>query len=136
MMSRQEIKEEHKRNEGDPRVKMRIRQRARDRIRKAIVKQVKSADVILANPTHVSVALRYRPNEGAPVVVAKGYDDVAMFIREIARKEGIPILESPPLARKLARTVKVGKAIPTELYSAVAEVLAFVYRIRGRVPFS
>ena len=95
-------------------------------------REVKSADVIVTNPTHVAVAIRYRPEEGAPVVAAKGYDEVAMFIRSLAKEHGIPIVENKPLARTLAERVKAGRAVPVELYAAIAEVLAFVYRLRNR----
>lgn len=132
MMSRQEVKEEHKQQEGDPRVKTRIRGKMRERLRRVLTKQVKTADVVVTNPTHVSVALRYRASEGAPVVVAKGYDDVALYIRTLAREHKVPIVESPPLARSLASRVRVGRHIPVDLYAAVAEVLAFVYRLRAR----
>ena len=132
MMSRQEIKDEHKQSEGDPRTKARMRQRAREMLRKGISKAVPKADVVVVNPTHVSVALRYRPKDGAPVVVAKGYDETALYIRTLARASGIPILENRPLARALASRVRIGKAIPADLFAAVAEVLAFVYRIKGR----
>jgi flagellar biosynthesis protein FlhB len=132
MMSRQEIKDEHKQLEGDPRVKARLRARARDRLKRALVKQVKKSDVVVTNPTHVSVALRYRPREGAPVVTAKGYDEIAMHIRTLAKEHGIKIIRSPALARSLASRVRVGRTIPVDLYAAVAEVLAFVYRMRGR----
>ena len=128
-MSKQEVKEEHKRNEGDGKVKHKMIARGRERIRRSIKKHVKTADVILANPTHVSVALRYRASEGAPIVVAKGYDEIALFIRECARDAGIPIVEAPPLARALAKRVKVGRVVPRDLWSPVAEILAYVYRL-------
>ena len=131
-MSREEIKEEVKGQEGDPRVRARQRARAREMLRRGIRKEVKSADVIVTNPTHVAVAIRYRPEEGAPVVAAKGYDEVAMFIRSLAKEHGIPIVENKPLARTLAERVKAGRAVPVELYAAIAEVLAFVYRLRNR----
>ena len=131
-MSREEIKQEMKGQEGDPKVKARQRARAREMLRRGIRKEVKTADVIVTNPTHVAVAIRYRAHEGAPVVAAKGYDDVAMFIRSLAKEHGIPIIENKPLARALAEQVKAGRAIPVELYAAVAEVLAFVYRLRNR----
>jgi flagellar biosynthetic protein FlhB len=131
-MSKQEIKDEYRRAEGDPRIKAQIRARARQRLKKGMVKQVRGSDVILANPTHVSVALRYRAKEGAPVVTAKGYDEIALSIREIALEAKIPIIENRVLARALAARVRVGKTIPVDLYAAVAEVLAFVYRMRGR----
>jgi flagellar biosynthetic protein FlhB len=132
MMSRQEIKDEQKQSEGDPRTKARMRQRAREMLRKGISKAVPQADVVVVNPTHVSVALRYRPKDGAPIVVAKGYDEIALYIRTLARSSGVPILENKPLARALASRVRIGKAIPADLFAAVAEVLAFVYRIKGR----
>ncbi len=132
-MSKQEVKDEHKRNEGDGRLKHRMIARGRERIKKAIRSQVKTADVIITNPTHVSVALRYRPGEGAPIVVAKGYDEVALFIRKCGREASVPIVEAPPLARSIAKRVKVGRFVPREFWSPVAEVLAFVYRIRKGV---
>lgn len=129
-MTKQEVKDEHKRNEGDGKVKHRMLARGRERIKRAIRAQVKTADVIVTNPTHVSVALRYRSGEGAPVVVAKGYDEVALYIRKCAREVNVPIVEAPPLARALAKRVKIGRYIPRDLWSPVAEVLAFVYKIR------
>lgn len=130
MMSKQELKDEYKQAEGDQRVKQQQRAAARRRMKKGLAKQVKSADVIVVNPTHVSAALRYKPEEGAPVLTAKGYDEVALHIREIAREAKIPIVENVVLARAIAARVRVGKAIPADLYAAVAEVLAFVYRLR------
>jgi flagellar biosynthetic protein FlhB len=129
-MTKQEVKEEHVQQEGDPRTKAKQRARARDNVRRGLLKQIKTADVVLANPTHISIALRYRPEEGAPLVVAKGYDEIALYIRKIAKQHGIPVVENKPLARALARQVKVGRSIPVEMYAAVAEVLAFVYRLR------
>jgi flagellar biosynthetic protein FlhB len=131
-MSKQEMKDEFRQQEGDPRIKGQIRARMRQRLKKGLAKQVRGADVVVANPTHVSVAIRYRPREGAPVVSAKGYDEIALHIREIAREAKIPIVENRFLARALASRVRVGKTIPVDLYAAVAEVLAFVYRLRGR----
>ncbi|HVU05597.1 MAG TPA: EscU/YscU/HrcU family type III secretion system export apparatus switch protein [Polyangiaceae bacterium] len=131
-MSRQELKEEHHQQEGDPRVRGRQRARAREMLRRGIAKAIKTADVVIANPTHVSVALRYRPQEGAPVVVAKGYDEIALHIRKLAGENSVPIVENVPLARALAEKVKVGRAVPVELYVAVAEVLAMVYRAKNR----
>jgi flagellar biosynthesis protein FlhB len=130
MMTRQELKEELRQQEGDPKVKGRIRQRARELAKRGIAKEVRRADVVVANPTHVSVALRYRATEGAPVVLAKGYDEVALFIRKIADESGIAIVENRPLAWALADRAKVGKMIPVDLYQAVAQVLAFVYRMK------
>jgi len=132
MMSRQEIKDEMKQSDGDPAVKHKLRARARDNLRRGLRKQLKRADVVVVNPTHVSVALRYRAQDGAPVVVAKGLDDVALFIRTIAKEFNVPLVENVALARALEARVKVGRAIPADLYKAVAEVLAFVYRLKGR----
>ena len=131
-MSRQELKDELHQQEGDPRMRSRQRARAREQLKRGIAKQVIASDCILTNPTHVSVALRYRMEEGAPVVTTKGYDDVALYIRKLAREHDIPIVENPPLARALAKEVKAGRAIPVDMYAAVAEVLAFVYRLKNR----
>lgn len=131
-MSRQEVKEEHQQQEGDPRVKGRQRQRAREMLKRGIVQQVKSSDVIVANPTHVAVALRYRPEEGAPVVTAKGVDEIAQHIKKVAKEHGVPVVESVQLARALNAQVRVGRAIPLEYFQAVAEVLAYVYRLKRR----
>ena len=130
MMSRQELREELRQQEGDPKIRVKIRLRARELSRRSLAKEVRRSDVIVANPTHISVALRYRPNEGAPFVLAKGYDDVALFIRKIAEENGIMIVENRPLARALAEKARVGKMIPIDLYQAVAQVLAFVYRMK------
>lgn len=131
MMSLDEVKREHQQQEGDPRLKAKQRARARERIRRGLKKQVTEADVVIANPTHISIALRYRPAQGAPQVLARGFDEVALYMRQIADENGVPIVENKPLARSLAQ-VKVGKVIPLELYAAVAEVLAFVYRLKNR----
>ncbi len=131
-MSRQEVKDEMQQQEGDPKVKARMRQRAREIANKGLTKQVKASDVVITNPTHIAVALRYRAAEGAPVVNAKGYDDAAQHIKKLAREFGVTVIENKPLARALASQAKVGKAIPVELYAAVAEVLAFVYRTKRR----
>jgi flagellar biosynthesis protein FlhB len=131
MMSRDEVKREHQQQEGDPRLKARQRARARERIRRGLKKQVAEADVVIANPTHIAVALRYRAAQGAPQIIARGFDEVALYMRQIADESGVPIVENKPLARALAQ-VKVGKVIPIELYAAVAEVLAFVYRLKNR----
>lgn len=132
MMSRHDIQEEMKQQEGDPRVRAQQRARAREMLKRGVAQAVRDSDFIIANPTHVSVAIRYRPEEGAPVVAAKGYDEIAQHIRSLAKEHGIPIVENVPLARALAKRVKVGRAIPVDLYAAVAEVLAFVYRLRRR----
>ncbi|MGC4092242.1 MAG: EscU/YscU/HrcU family type III secretion system export apparatus switch protein [Polyangiaceae bacterium] len=131
-MSLQEIKDEMKNQEGNPQLKARQRARARELLKRGIRKGVKEASVIITNPTHIAIALRYRPAEGAPVVTAKGFDEVAQHIKELGRDYDVPIVENKPLARALAAKVKVGKTIPVDLFVAVAEVLAFVYRTRKR----
>lgn len=135
MMTSEEIKREHKESEGDPMIKGRRRQRARELAKRRLAVNVPTADVILVNPTHYAVALRYdEKQDRAPMVVAKGIDEVAQKIRELARKHGIPVLARPPLARALHKHVKEGRQVPQNLYKAVAEVLAFVYRIRQPRP--
>ncbi len=132
MMTRQEMTEEGRQRDGDPKVKARMRQRARAMAKKRSMNKVKEADVIVTNPTHVAVALRYGKKDPAPIVVAKGTDEIALQIRAEARKHGIPILENRPLARALEATVPVGQAVPAMHFAAVARVLAFVYKLRGR----
>jgi flagellar biosynthesis protein FlhB len=131
-MSKQEIKEEHHQQEGDPKIKARQRARARELAKRGIAKELRGADVVVTNPTHVAVALRYGASDGAPVVATKGYDEIALYIRKLAGEYGIPIIENRPLARALAEKVKIGKTIPVDLYVAVAEVLALVYRLKQR----
>jgi flagellar biosynthetic protein FlhB len=132
MMSADELKREHKESEGDPMVKSRRRQRAREMAKRRIAVTVPTADVVVVNPTHYAVALRYDDtSDRAPIVVAKGVDEVAARIREIARKHGVPVMSRPPLARALHKHVKEGRPVPANLYRAVAEVLAYVYRLRG-----
>jgi flagellar biosynthetic protein FlhB len=130
-MSRQELMEEMRQQDGDPRVKGRMKARARALAKKRALQNVKKAKVIVTNPTHVAVALRYEETDAAPVVVAKGHDDDALRIRAEARKYGIPILENRPLARALDAEVQIGQAIPMAHFAAVARVLAFVYRLRA-----
>ncbi len=131
-MTSEEVKREHKDSEGDPLVKGRRRQRMRELAKRRIAMTVPTADVVVVNPTHYAVALRYdEKQDRAPIVVAKGTDEVADKIRELARKHGIPVLTRPPLARALHKHVKEGRQVPTNLYKAVAEVLAYVYRIRA-----
>ncbi len=133
MMTKQELKQEHKQKEGDPLLKARIRSIQRERARKRMMADVPKADVIVTNPTHFAVALKYDAEKmAAPRVVAKGADLVAQRIKEIARKNGIPLVENVPLARALHKSVKVGGSVPRSLYQAVAEVLAYVYRLKGR----
>ncbi|WP_428939482.1 flagellar biosynthesis protein FlhB [Fontivita pretiosa] len=133
-MSKQEIKEEMRRMEGDPQIKARRRQIAMQRLRQGIRQHVPTADVIVTNPTHYAVALKYDAETmNAPKVVAKGADYLAMMIRQIAIEHGVPILERPPLARSLYRLVEVGQEIPEQFYAAVAEILAYVYEVSGKV---
>lgn len=131
-MSRQEVKEEQRQTEGDPQLRGRFRRAHRELVRRRMLADVKTADVVLTNPTHVAVALRYRASEGAaPRVVAKGADELAQRIRDAARAAGVPIVERRALARALFRTVRVGAEVPRELYKAVAEILAYIYTVRG-----
>ncbi|WP_130835266.1 flagellar biosynthesis protein FlhB [[Erwinia] mediterraneensis] len=130
-MSRQEIRDEHKQQEGDPHVKGRIRQQMRAAARRRMMTNVPKADVVVTNPTHYSVALQYNEKKmSAPKVVAKGAGDVALKIRELAKEHRIPILEAPPLARALYRHTEIDQHIPGALYAAVAEVLAWVWQLR------
>jgi flagellar biosynthetic protein FlhB len=131
-MTKQEIKEEHKQSEGDPMLKGAIRSRALAMSRNRMMADVPQADVIVVNPTHVAVALKYDPTRGAPRVVAKGGDHIAAKIREIAAQHRIPMVEDVPLARTLFATCEIGHEIPAEMYQGVATVLAFVMRLRRR----
>jgi len=132
-MSKQEIKDEGKQAEGDPLVKARIRSLQRDLARRRMMAEVPKADVIITNPTHIAVALRYISGEmDAPKVVAKGAGFVAEKIKTIAQEHEIPILENKPLAQILHKTVEVGQMIPAALYHLVADVLAFVYRTKKK----
>lgn len=131
-MSKEEVKREHKENDGDPHVKGRIRQQQREASRRRMMADVPSADVVVTNPTHYSVALRYDQNGlGAPIVVASGRGVIALKIREIAQENRVPMLEAPPLARALYANTEVGQQIPQELYTAVAQVLAWVFQLRS-----
>ncbi|MBT9258495.1 MAG: EscU/YscU/HrcU family type III secretion system export apparatus switch protein [Clostridiales bacterium] len=133
-MTVREWKEELRQTEGDPQVRMRIRKRQREMALRRMLLDVKTADVVVVNPTHVAVALRYREDrDPAPRVVAKGKGALAQRLRQIAFRHGVVIMEDPPLARALYRSVRVGQVIPVELYKAVAEVLAFVWKVKGRV---
>ena len=132
-MTGEEVKREHREQDGDPVVKGRRKQRMRELARRRMAINVATADVIVVNPTHYAVALRYDDKQdAAPMVVAKGVDEQADKIREIARSKGVPILSRPPLARALYKHVKEGRAVPANLYRAVAEVLAYIYRLRQR----
>ena len=131
-MSKQEVKEEFKQQEGDPKIKGKIRQKQRQMAMARMMQEVPKADVIVTNPTHFAVALKYESGMSAPVVIAKGQDLVAQKIKTIARENRVPIVENKPLARAIYASVEVGGLIPHELYKAVAEVLAYVYRLKHR----
>jgi len=134
-MSKQEIKDEAKAAEGDETVKRKIIAQGLQRARNRIMQNVPKADVIVTNPTHISVALQYTGEPGvAPIVVAKGKGHMALKIRQIATFHNIPIVEKKPLARALFASVEIGKEIPYDLFKAVAEVLAYVYKITGKKP--
>lgn len=130
-MTKEEVKRETKESDGDPMVKSRIRSLARSRIRKQMFRDVPTADVVVTNPTHIAVALRYDPEKSpAPIVLAMGERKIAQRIRKLALESGVPVIENKPLARALLATGRVGLPIPAELYVAVAEVLAFVIKRR------
>jgi flagellar biosynthetic protein FlhB len=132
-MTKQEVREEMKRMEGDPLIREQRRHIQRQMAMRRMSAEVPKADAVITNPTHVAVAVRYDAETmAAPRVVAKGADLLAQRIREIAMEHGVPIVEKPALARALYRAVEVGQEIPVKFYRAVAEVLAFVYRIANR----
>jgi flagellar biosynthetic protein FlhB len=131
-MDKQEVKDEHKQQELPGEVKGAQRRRARELAARRMMDDVPTADVVVTNPTHYSVALRYDADNPAPVVVAKGVDQLAFKIREVAREAGVMVVPDPPLARSLYGIVDVGHAIPEELYQGVAELLAYVYRVNAR----
>ncbi len=132
-MTKQEVKDEHKQQEGDPHVKGRIRQLRFERARKRMMAAVPSADVVVTNPTHFAVALKYDSQTmGAPMVVAKGADQIAFKIREIAEANDVPVMENPPLARALYATCDIDEEVPSEHYRAVAEVITYVFKLKGR----
>jgi flagellar biosynthetic protein FlhB len=131
-MTKQEVREEHKQHMLPPEVRAALRRRQLQAARARMMAAVPQADVVVTNPTHFAVALSYDGNHPAPVVVAKGQDLVAKQIRRIAEENNVPIVPDPPLARSLHKSVEIGQMIPAELYAAVAQVLAFVYRMAGR----
>jgi flagellar biosynthetic protein FlhB len=132
-MSLQEVKDEHKQSEGDPKIKAKIRYIGIQRARRRMMQAVPTASVIVTNPTHYAVALKYDHGAmAAPIVVAKGMDEVALRIREVAKAAGIPIVESPPLARALYASAALDKPIPTEHFKAVAEIIGYVMRLTRR----
>jgi flagellar biosynthetic protein FlhB len=132
-MSRQEIREEMKETDGNPASKARIRRLQRQARRKRMIKAAEAATVVITNPTHYAVALKFELNMAAPIVVAKGLDLLAAQIKEIARDRGIPIMENRPLAQALYRGAEVGDAIPSALYHAVAEILVLVFKAQDEV---
>ena len=133
MLTKEEAKREHKEQEGNPEIKAKIRAIQREMARKRMMNKIPTADVIVTNPTHISVAIKYdSENMISPEVVAKGADHMAMRIREIAKENNIPIVENVQLARTMYKTIKVGHPVPRTLYKAVAEVLAFVYKLKKK----
>lgn len=132
-MSKQEVKDEYKQSEGDPMVKQRLRRLRMERARQRMMGSVPDADVVITNPTHYAVALKYEgATMNAPVLLAKGQDLVALKIREVAEEHDIPIVENPPLARALFASTKLDEEIPTEHYEAVAKVISYVYGLKGK----
>ncbi|CAA7612799.1 flagellar biosynthesis protein FlhB [Magnetospirillum sp. UT-4] len=133
-MSKQEVKDEHKQQEGDPHIKARLRSLRMSRARKRMMAAVPAADVVVTNPTHFAVALKYdQDSMSAPVLVAKGVDLVAKRIREIANENDVPVVENPPLARALYATVELDQEVPPEHYKAVAEIIGYVMRLKGKL---
>lgn len=132
-MTKQEVKDEFKQREGDPMVKSRIRAVQREMAMRRMMDQVPDATVVITNPTHLAVALKFTRDMEAPLVVAKGANKIAERIRSIAQENGIPIVEQKPLARALFKNVEIDQYIPGDLYHAVAEILAYVYRLKGMV---
>lgn len=133
-MTKEEVKQEHKQTEGDPHVKGKIKKMQYEQSRRRLKKIIPTADVVITNPTHYAVALKYdREKMAAPVVIAKGMDYLALRIKALARENNIMLVENRPLARELYGAVKEGEEIPESLYAAVAEVLAYVYSIKGKV---
>lgn len=133
-MSKQEIKEEYRQTEGDPMVKGRIRQIRMERAKRRMIAEVPKATVVITNPTHYAIALKYESGKTqAPLCVAKGVDALALRIREVAKEHNVPIVENPPLARALYATVDVDEAIPVEHYKAVAQVIGYVMKLTGKI---
>jgi flagellar biosynthetic protein FlhB len=131
-MTRQEVRQEARQSDVAPEVRTHIRRRQLEAARRRMMADVPTADVVVTNPTHFAVALRYDGKKPAPEVVARGADLVAAAIRELARDHGVPVLSNPPLARALYHDVELGQMVPERFFAAVAEVLAFVYRTSGR----
>ena len=134
-MSKQEIKEEYRQNEGDPTIKAKIRQLRHDRARKRMMAAVPKATVVIMNPTHFAVALKYESGKtAAPVCVAKGIDALALRIRAVAEENGVPVIENPPLARALHAAIEIDEPVPPEHFKAVAQVIGYVLRLQGKLP--
>jgi flagellar biosynthetic protein FlhB len=130
-MTKEEVKDERRQSDGDPKIKARLRRAYEKIARERSLDAVPTADVVVTNPVHVAVALKYQPGAmGAPTVVAKGAEQMAARIRELARRHGVPIVERRALARALFRSVPIGREIPATLYRAVAEILAYIYGLR------
>lgn len=135
-MSKQEIKDEYKQTEGDPHVKSRIRSIQMQAARQRMMQEVPKADVVVTNPTHFAVALKYDTmSMSAPKIMAKGAGAIALKIREVAAEAGVPVVENPPLARNLYKLAEIGDEVPPDLYQAVAEILAYVYKLKGKKLF-
>ncbi len=133
-MSKQELKDEYKQTEGDPHVRAKLRQLRQEKARARMMQAVPEADVVITNPTHYSLALKYNPEEmDAPVLIAKGVDEVAMRIREVAKENNIPLYENRPLARAMYDTVEIDEMVPEEHYKAVAEVISYVFQLKGKL---
>lgn len=133
MMTKQEVREENRSREGDPLIKARIRKIQREVANRRMMQKVPTADVIITNPTHIAIALKYDSKLPAPQVIAKGADLVAEKIKALAKEYSIPIVENKPLARTIFKTIKIGQIIPRELYVAVAEVLSYVYKLKRKL---
>jgi flagellar biosynthetic protein FlhB len=132
-MSRQELKEEFKQTEGDPHIKGRLKQIRQERARRRMMSRVPEAAVVITNPTHYAIALKYELHKmTAPLVIAKGADSLALRIREVAKANDIPVVENKPLAQALYATVEIDEEIPQEHYKAVAEVISYVFRLKGK----
>ncbi|BBO79809.1 flagellar biosynthetic protein FlhB [Desulfosarcina ovata subsp. sediminis] len=132
-MSKQEVKDEHKQSEGDPSVKARIRSVQREMARRRMMEAVPGATVVITNPTHLAIAIKYEDGMHAPTVVAKGAGFVAQKIKTLAQESDVPLVENKPLARALFKSTEIGDFIPAEMYQVVAEILAYVYRLKGLV---
>ncbi|HEU4550314.1 MAG TPA: flagellar biosynthesis protein FlhB [Rhizomicrobium sp.] len=134
-MSKQELKEEYRQNEGDPTIKAKIRQIRQERARKRMMARVPEATVVIMNPTHFAVALQYESGKmAAPVCVAKGVDALALRIRAVAEENDVPVVENPPLARALHAAIEIDEPVPPEHFKAVAQVIGYVFRLQGKIP--